>query len=120
MPLFCAAAPFRVEIVKETKSSVCDQLRQDLEAVERGVRGVVLHRSVVLDEADEARILHPARLVRSRGKDHPLGQLGVGGEGRDVARRGEDADDLGGLVPDGRGSAVLLEPRERTLRARRA
>ena len=57
-----------------------DQLRQDLEAVVRGVGRVVRDAAVVVDEADEARVLHAVGLVRARGKDDPLGQRRVGGE----------------------------------------
>ena len=86
-----------------------DQLRHDLETVERRIGRVVRHLAVVVGEPDEAGVLHAVGLVRARGEDHPLGERGVGRERGDVARRGEHADDLDRLVGDGVRRALALE-----------
>ena len=97
-----------------------DQLRHDLEAVEGRVGRVVRRLAVVVGEPDEAGVLHAVRLVRARGEDHPLGERGVGRERRDVARRGEHADDLDRLVGDRVRRALALERAQSSDRARRA
>jgi hypothetical protein len=62
--------------------------RADVAAVERGVGGVVGRFAVVVDEGDEAGVLHSVTFGRGGGPQYPLVEGDLGGEGHGVAGGG--------------------------------
>ena len=76
-PLLAAARPTMGLEVKDVKSVRLEELLADVGAAVGRVGGVVRDRAVVVDEADEARVLHAGRLGAHGRPQHPLGKRGV-------------------------------------------
>ena len=117
-PLVLRAGPGQRRDLEGGEVVALDELRQDLEAVVGGVRGVVAARPVVLGQAHEPGVLHAPALVRPLGPQHALAEASRRVEGEQVVGRGQPPHRRGAVARQRR--RLLVEDRDGLLQLGRA
>ena len=91
-PLLAAARPTIGVEVNDRKSVVSQKLLADVGSAVGRVGRIERDRAVVVDEADEARVLHAGRLGAHRRPQHPFGKRYVVGEFDGIGPLGDGPD----------------------------
>ena len=108
-PLLAAALPDHRRGRERPEVRRLQQLLADVGSAVGRIGGVEPDRPVVVDEADEARVLHAGRLGAHRRPQHPLGKRYLVGEFDGVEPLGDGPNQRDRLLRVAAGAHVRLE-----------